>query len=481
MTSAPKSSAARKATAMVQSTVANFSRRSDRAAQEQLSAAVLEFQRPSSAIVNAPVPLFARGTVWAVASMLGVSITAMALIPVDRVVATRGIVVSNSPTILVQPLDTSIVRSIDVREGDKVVAGQLLARLDPTFATADLGAISAQLASIDVEIARLRAESEGREFDPSGLKADGELQATIFRHRQAEFRAKIETYQHKIGELNAVRERSVLDTAAYRTRLAVADEIEKMRRDLEARQVGARINTLSAIDVRAEIGRALANAEKTVEGVQKDIAAIESERRGYIQAWSADVSQKLSEATRRQNDLREQLNKARLRKELVELRAEKDGIVQSLAKVSVGSVLQSGQPFVTLVPIDGRLEIEANVRARENGFVKIGDEVAVKFDTLPFAQYGMARGVVTTVSPDAFTAQSEARNPTGAAPLASEQEPYYRARITISEVALRDTPASFRMIPGMPVTADIKVGKRTVLSYLLNRVVPVAKEGMREP
>jgi HlyD family secretion protein len=60
-------------------------------------------------------------------------------------------------------------------------------------------------------------------------------------------------------------------------------------------------------------------------------------------------------------------------------------------------------------------------------------------------------------------------------------DPFYRTRITIDRVALHDVPVGFRVIPGMPVTADIKVGKRTVLQYLLGLVLPVAQEGMREP
>ncbi len=60
-------------------------------------------------------------------------------------------------------------------------------------------------------------------------------------------------------------------------------------------------------------------------------------------------------------------------------------------------------------------------------------------------------------------------------------EPFYRARITLDEIGLHGVPAGFRVIPGMPVTADIKVGKRTVLQYLSGLVLPVAQEGMREP
>jgi transposase InsO family protein len=64
----------------------------------------------------------------------------------------------------------------------------------------------------------------------------------------------------------------------------------------------------------------------------------------------------------------------------------------TVAKVSVGSVLQSGQQLITLVPSDAPLEVEANIAGRDDGYVHVGDPVAVKFDTFPFTQYGMAYG-----------------------------------------------------------------------------------------
>jgi hemolysin D len=213
------------------------------------------------------------------------------------------------------------------------------------------------------------------------------------------------------------------------------------------------------------------------------LAAMVAERDGYIQGWQAEVAQNLSEATRKLSGARarEQLNKATLRRNLVELRAGRDATVQSLAKVSVGSVLQSGQQFITLVPADVPLEVEANISGQEDGFVHVGDPVAIKFDTFPYTQFGMAEGTVRIISPDSFTAQAEARTPTSALPLPTTTEPFYRARIAIDRVGLHDVPGGFQMTPGMPVTADIKVGKRTVLSYLMGRMLPVAHEGMREP
>jgi hemolysin D len=247
-------------------------------------------------------------------------------------------------------------------------------------------------------------------------------------------------------------------------------------------QAGSKLQMLMATDARAEMARSLANAQQTAEGAERDKLALEADRNGYIQGWRAEVSQRLAEANGRISDAQEQLNKAKLRRQLVELRSGRDAIVQSVAKVSVGSVMQSGQQFISLVPADVPLKIEGNIFGRDNGFVHDGDPVIVKFDTFPYSQYGMAEGTVRTISPNSFTAQDEARNPTSAVPmLPTTAEPFYRARIAIDRVALHNVPEGFQVMPGMPVTADIKVGKRTVLKYFLGMVVPVAHEAMREP
>ena len=444
--------------------------------------AILEFQWPSTAIVNAPIPRSARGIVWMITSMVAVLILAAGFIPVDRVVTARGVVISETPTILVQPLDTSIVRSIDVREGDVVSAGQVLAHLDPTFAAADQATLTTQVITLEAEVARLRAEADAKPFNYTGNDPNWLLQIAIHGHRVAEFDAKLQNYKNRVDELNATILKAQADGAAYRERLQVAESVEQMRKQLAQTEAGSKLELLKASDTRAEMARALANAQQTEEGAKRDLAALMADRDGYIQGWNADVSEKLAQSTSKLNDAREQLRKAQLRKQLVELRSDRDAIVQSVAKVSVGSVLQSGQHFITLVPTDARLEVESNIAGNENGFVHAGDPVVVKFDTFPYAQYGLAYGTVRTVSPSSFNGLEEARNPTSNVPVPeTANEPFYRARISIDRVALHDVPDGFHLIPGMPVTADVQVGKRTVLGYLIGMVVPVAHEALREP
>ncbi|HEX3860625.1 MAG TPA: HlyD family type I secretion periplasmic adaptor subunit [Stellaceae bacterium] len=443
---------------------------------------ILEFQWPSTAVANAPIPRSARGIAYVITSAVASMIAVMALLPIDQVVTATGIVVAASPTLLLQPLDTAIVRSIGVREGQRVKAGQVLAQLDPTLAAADQNALAARVTSLSAEVARWQAEARGQPFTYTGIDPDQLLQAAIYGHRHAEFDLKLENYKHKIDELQAMIARSNADIAGYRDRVDVAKKIEGMRSQLETLNVGSRLNTLVAVDNRAEMTRSMANAQQTAEAAKRDMAALTAERDGYIQNWRADVGEKLSDAGRLLSDAQELLKKARLHSQMVELRAERDGTVLSIAKVSPGSVMQSGQQLIALVPDDARLEVEANIPGSDNGFVRLGNPVVVKFDTFPFTQYGLAEGTVRTISPSSFNPQDEARNPTSSVPLpTTSSEPFYRARITLDRVELHDTPADFHLIPGMPVHADIKTGKRTVMSYFLSRMLTIGKEGMREP
>lgn len=447
---------------------------------------LLEFHSPSAALAASPVRLGARGTVWMVCTLAAACAAAMALIPIDKVVTAQGRVVSEAHTVVVQPLETAIVRSIDVREGETVHKGQLLARLDPTFATADQAALQAQVASLGAEVARLRAEATGTAYAAASASPDAVLQSALFRQRAAERGAKLETYKQRIDAARAQVQRGMADVQGYEERLRVAAELERKRLELERLQVGSQINRLAATDTRLEVQRGLEGARAQVQGAARDLQALTAERDGYDQQWRGQVSQELAEAGRKLSDAEEQLRKARLRQQLVELRADADAVVLTVAHVSVGSVLQSGDQFLSLVPLGAPLEVEADVQGRDAGFVHEGDPVTIKFDTFPFTSYGYAEGRVRYVSADSFGAAGAEGQRGGRGAAAGEAGAgaagaFYRSRVSLEAVKLHDTPAGFHVVPGMPVTADIKVGRRTVMTYLLGRVLPVALDGMREP
>jgi HlyD family secretion protein len=442
---------------------------------------LLEFESPTAALVAQPVPRRSRYAVWVLASMFAVMLTLMSTVPIDRVVTGQGRVVATSANLVVQPLETSIVRSVEVKEGQLVRAGQVLARLDPTFAAADLGSLEVQRASLQAEVDRLQAEVDDRTYISDGTPPS-QLQTLIYTQRRAERGFRLENYRQKIDGAQLKVMQAQADVAAYSERLGLARTVEGKRRELERLQVGSQLNTLQAIDTRLEVSRSLATAQSAAATSQRELDALIAERDSYTQQARNESSQQLTEQGRKLSDVKENLNKAALRRSLVELRADRDCIVLSVASVSVGSVMQSGDQFITLVPVDTPLEVETILDARDAGFVRVGDPVIIKFDTFPYSRHGWAEGLMRAVSPDSFRNPMEDR--------AKPQRPrnaddfgnlYYRTRVSLDTIKLHDLPEGFRMSPGMPVTADIKIGHRTVMEYFFSRVIPTATEGMREP
>jgi hemolysin D len=168
---------------------------------------------------------------------------------------------------------------------------------------------------------------------------------------------------------------------------------------------------------------------------------------------------------------REQLAKAARHQDLVRLEAPEDAVVLTLAKLSVGSVLKEGDPFITLAPLRSPVEAEVRIAARDVGFVRPGDSAILKLDAFNFVEHGTAAGSVSWISEGAFTQDDNG----------SPVDPYYKARIALTKVELKDVPDSFRLVPGMTLTADIKVGTRSVLMYILRGVIRGIDEAMREP
>ncbi len=447
--------------------------------------ALLEFQSPTAELIARPVPLRGRVTIWAIFAMVGSVMAVAGIMPVDRVVTANGRVISRAGSLVVQPLETSIVRAILVQEGQVVKAGDILAKLDPTFTAADVGTYQAQAVSLQAEVNRLRNEVQDKPYVSDGTP-ESQFQATVYGQRKAEYDFKLSNYREKIASLQSAVVRSIGDVKAYNSRLAGARQVEDMRTELERLNVGSKLNTLSAKDSRIEIERGLQSSTNQVTSATSDLTAMLRERDGYTEQHRAEISQLITDQERKLSDAKEQLNKAALRHQLVDLRAGQDAVVQKITDVSVGSVLQSGDQFMTLVPSDAQLEVEANVAGRDAGFVHPGDPVSIKFDTFDYVLYGSAKGVVRTVSADSYynstvdktkavTRPTQQDDDTGLGPV------YYKARVTLDEVNLHDLPPSFRMTPGMPVNADIRVGQRTILGYFLGRIIPGMSQGMREP
>ncbi len=173
----------------------------------------------------------------------------------------------------------------------------------------------------------------------------------------------------------------------------------------------------------------------------------------------------------------EELKKAELRRDMIVLSAPADTVVLDIAQRSIGSVVREAEPLFTLVPLNVPLEAEVSIASKDIGQLGTDEPARIKFDAFPFQKHGTASGTLRTISRDSFAsnARDGKGNPDGSAP------PVYRARIRLVDTTLRSIPDTFRRLPGMTLTAEIEIGRRTVLSYFLYPLVRGLDESLREP
>ena len=462
------------------------SRRARRRGNDDLPQDLLEFHSPSAALVAMPPSPVARYTIWVVGSFAVTMIVVMGTFPLDRVVSTPGELVSTSRTMLVQPLETSIVKTIDVKEGEIVHKGQVLAHLDPTMTGADATNLQQQTQSYGSQVDRLQAEAAGKGYQVDLTNPASTSQAAIFMRRQSEYNAKMRNYDQQIDALRSEVTANQASAAMYGGRVKLATDVHNMRMELQRDQVGSRLSSLTSQDDLMEVERSQITAQQSAAGAQSKLNAMVSEEEGFAQNWKATIYQDLTEAQHKYYEAKGDLDKAVLRQSLVVMRAQADAVVLTIAKVSIGSVLNPASQFITLVPLDAPLEIEAKLKGSDSGYVKLGDKALIKFATFTYTQYGGAEATVRNVSADSFTKDSGSGQPGSAGAPGSDtqggsSDTFYRIRLRVDRYTLHGVPNYFHPTPGMPVTADIKVGKRTILRYLLSTVLPVATEGMREP
>ena len=370
---------------------------------DDMPMALLEFHSPSAAMAAMPPTATALYTTWIVSSLALASLLVMALFPIDRVVTASGALVPTVPMVVVQPLETSIIRSIDVHEGDVVHKGQVLAHLDPTATNADVSSLGLQTRSLQAEVDRLTAEVTGKDYvaDPSDPAST--QQAAIFLRRKSDYAAKLQDYDQQIAGLQSDVVGYEASAALYAGRVKVASDVHNMRVQLQRDQVGSRLNSLSSQDDLMEIERSQITAQQSATGARNKLNAMIAQRESYIQNSKAETYQSLTDAQRKLYESTGQYEKAKLQKSLLVMRADRDAVVLNIAHVSVGSVITSAQEFMTLTPLDAPLQIEARLPVDQAGYVQLGDKAQVKFLTFNYVQYGGAEGVVTNISSASFS------------------------------------------------------------------------------
>lgn len=380
-----------------------------------------------------------HGSLWIVALGL-ISLTILGVWAsqshIDQIARAQGQVIATARTQVIQSANDGLIEAVLVHEGERVKKGQLLARLDRSQAEAAWRDSQGKVAALKAALTRLESEVYKRP-----LRFPSELQS-----HPAFVQNQTELYQRRQA---ALRE----EVAAFEEGLAlVREELTLSQSLLASGDMG-----------RTEVLR----LQKQVADLQGQIT---NRRNKYFQDAQAELTKAEEDLSTQQQVLAERTAVL----ERTEIVAPTDGLVNKIHLTTLGAKVRPGDVIMELLPTGGALVIEAKLRPADIAWVRAGLPAAVKLDAYDYSVYGVLRGSVRYISPDALserTAQGEAI--------------FYRVQIEIDPDALQarnQTHASkpIEIQPGMTSTVEIVTGSQTVLAYLTKPVTKTLSDSLGE-
>ena len=441
----------------------------------------LAFLDPVEQITEARPPRFQRSVLYVIVGMLLTIIVVSSIVKIDLVVIGHGTLTTEHAPMMLQPFERAIIRDVLVHPGDTVKKGQVLATLDPTFAQADLSMLGTQQRSVKARSERIEAELAERPFE-AGVNATPEeqLQATLYREQMNQFKSHINALDEDISGLSANTRSTEDDRASLERELEVAKELESMRSQLLASQNGSRLNYLESRTLRMRTERDMQDAANRLKEQQHGIQSKKAERQAFIDEWRRALTEELVTARTETAQIAQGLNKASLVNNLVAVTAPDDGVVLDVARKSVGSIVGAGEALVTIAPSASRLVADITINSGDIGYIHAGEDVVIKVDAFPYQRHGFLPGKLLFVTeqsvPTGMAAEagdSAVGSPSGGAS--------HRGRVELANTDLRNLPPGAGLIPGMTLSAEIKVGSRRAITFFVYPLLKGFGESLREP
>jgi len=403
---------------------------------------------------------------------------------------------------VIQPLEPGKIAAIRIENGSRVEAGDVLLELDPTETGADRDAQKSDLEAMRAEAARRRTEIANARA-PMGAAAKpisfddgvGELvrrrEEAVLAAEFSQLRSQQASLAAQLVEHTATAQKLEASVKAREKSIALARERVDMRTSLNDQ---GSLSRAMVIEVQSQyenlITTQVSEQGQLVEA-QAQIKTTERKMEEAVSQFIAEQNQKLADAERKADRIAQDLIKATAKNERATLRAPIAGTVQQLAVTTIGQVVTSGQSLLTIVPLDGAIEIEALVQNQDIGFVEAGQQAVVKVDAFPFTRFGTVAGTVIKVSRDAVEereAQGLSDNPAASRgngqPQSSSggrgQSLVFPATIKLNSSSIDVDGKLIPLSPGMAVTVEVRTGERRAIDYLLSPLRDVVSSSARE-
>ena len=392
---------------------------------------------------------------------------------VDKTVSARGKFTNTAPNIEIQSTGSSIIEELNLERGQFINKGETVAILDGTVVNANLKITRDKIYAVKNKILRLELQKKSILKKSLNKGSSGQLDPIneeILNKHFDEFMIKMKTFSSDLLRLETEIVSMSADKELIRDQLDIKIKIEEGKKKLFEKNVGSLMDTLSSTDQRISVKRQLLSTTGSIEKLKSQKTSIVDQRSSYLTGELVGIAQELSSFNDQLLQLNEELIKNELERSNLFVKSPVDGVVLNLPTVTVGSLINKGDPIVTLVRSGLPLVLEIDVDPKDASDLYNGNPVSVKIDALPFQQFGDLAGTLIYISDD--TVEESLQGESGA---------YYRGRVNVEDSEIMGLPEEFDLTPGMLATADLKVGKRRLITYFTNPILKSLSSAMREP
>nr|WP_240954297.1 HlyD family type I secretion periplasmic adaptor subunit [Solimonas marina] len=428
-----------------------------------------------------PSPL-RRTVLLSLSALIVLGLIVISVSHVEVVATAHGKVIPKTYVKIIQPASQGVIKEILVAEGQVVQEGQVLMRMDSTESEADRSALLTEYEIQQLTLRRIKAEIAGTSFDKQPGDRDD-----IFSKVRAEYLANVHAHENDIRLERAGLSRAKNDLAGNRETFEKLEGMlpsyrqeENIYEELDRSGIASKIQLNEKVRQRIQAEKdlkaqsfAIKSARAAIRQSEERLRQLESDYRRELQAKAVEVTSDVSR-------LKEQLKKNVYAQGLLELKAPVGGIIKNLETHSIGTVVSPGEIMMTLVPGDQPLVAEVWLSNEDVGFVRTGLPAHVKLATFEFQKYGFLAGQVTDVSADASDDVDSNGRSTRSQVMAGSNPFLYRTLIDLNHPYLEYRGKKLSLLPGMQVQAEIILGERTVLEYLLSPIKGTFDEAGRE-
>ena len=392
---------------------------------------------------------------------------------VDKTVSARGKFTNTAPNIEIQSTGSSIIEELNLERGQFINKGETVAILDGTVVNANLKITRDKIYAVKNKILRLELQKKSILNKSLNKDSSGQLDLIneeILNRHFDEFMIKMKTFSSDLLRLETEIVSMSADKELIRDQLDIKIKIEEGKKKLFEKNVGSLMDTLSSTDQRISVKRQLLSTTGSIEKLKSQKTSIVDQRSSYLTGELVGIAQELSSFNDQLLQLNEELIKNELERSNLFVKSPVEGVVLNLPTVTIGSLINKGDPIVTLVRSGLPLVLEIDVDPKDASDLYNGNPVSVKIDALPFQQFGDLAGTLIYISDD--TVQESLQGESGA---------FYRGRVNVEDSEIMGLPEEFDLTPGMLATADLKVGKRRLITYFTNPILKSLSSAMREP